>query len=151
MPQKKTNDLYETALVEANKKNPDNNKVLSLLTKSLEEGNPKSAYALGTWYLHGYHVKKNLRKAIQLLRKAARENISEALFDLAVCYEKGAGVKKNEKLALEHYLCAALHGDEQSVYEVGRCYYHGIGVDKNRRVAKVWLDRASELGIYEQA
>lgn len=91
---KKTNDLYQMALVEAKKKKPDNKKVFSLLMKSMRKGNPQATYALATWYLHGKHVKKNLHKAIQLLRQAVRMNVKEALFDLAVSYEKGIGVKK---------------------------------------------------------
>lgn len=29
----------------------------------------------------------------------------------------------------------------------GRYYYHGIGVEADRIVARVWFDRAAEIGI----
>lgn len=59
----------------------------------------------------------------------------------------GKGVVKNARKAFELYLRAALHGEQQSVYEVGRCYYHGVGVARDRHLARIWLDRAAELGI----
>lgn len=149
LSRRKADDLYEAALVEAKRKRPDNDRVFSLLTESMKNGNPKSMYALATCYLHGKHVKKSLRNAIQLLRQSAKKNVPKALYDLAVCYELGTGVKKNERLALEYYMRAALYGDDQAVYEVGRCYYHGVGVDRNRRIAKVWLDRANDLGVHD--
>lgn len=142
-------DPYKNALKEISKKNPDIDKVLSLLERSIEEGNGEAAYALGTWYLHGHYVAKNLRKATTLIRKAANDNVSDALYDMAVSYESGIGVKKSEGRAVEYYLRAALHGDKQSFFELGRCYYHGLGIERNRKLAKVWYDRAEELGVHD--
>ena len=140
-------DFYKKALEEGRKDEPDLEKTFNLLNESLKSGNPEAAYALGTWYLHGKFVKKNIKKAVSLLRQAAKHNIKDALYDLAVCYEDGVGVKKNFRLAMECFLRAALRGDKQSIYNVGRCYYHGIGVNKDRRLAWIWLDYAKALGI----
>ena len=140
-------DAYQEALKEISRKKPNVIRVRSLLESSLRAGNPNAAYALGTWYLHGAHLPRDRKKAMALLRQAAKQNVPNALFDVAVSYEKGIGVRKNPGLAFNHYVRAALHGERQSVYEVGRCYYHGIGVDVNRRLAKIWLERARELGI----
>lgn len=144
-------DPYKQALREARKKNPRNDKVFALLNKSLRVGNPEAAYALGTWYLHGKHVRKNLRKAIRLLRSAAKKNVPCALYDMAVSYEVGVGIRRNAERAAEHYMRAALHGDKQSVFEVGRCYYYGVGVARDRRIAWAWLDRARDLGVSESS
>lgn len=147
MAKRKEITLYDQALLEAKKKKPNDELVFDLLNQSLEEGDAKAAYALGTWYLHGNYVKKDMRKAVRLLKQAAEGNVPDALFDLANCYEKGAGLKKNDRLAFENYLKAALCNDAQSIYEVGRCYFYGIGVEKERRLAQIWLDRAKDLGI----
>lgn len=147
MEKNKAVSLYDQALREAKKKSPDNDLVFDLLSRALSKGDPNAAYALGTWYLYGKHVKKNMREAVKLLRQASEKNVPDALFDLAICYEKGAGLKKNDRLAFECYLKAALHNDAQSTYETGRCYFYGIGVEKDRRTAKIWFNRAKELGI----
>ena len=106
-------------------------------------------YALGTWYLFGKFVEKDLGKAFESFLKASNDNHPEACFDLAKCYEEGIGVNKNLNNAFESYLKAALLGDKQALYEVGRCYYYGIGVKKDARLATLWLDIASYNGIEE--
>jgi len=86
---------------------------------------------------------------IELLREAKNGRVREAFFDLAVCYEKGVGARKNLRTAAEYYLKAAVLGDKQAFFEVGRCYRYGIGVDNDLRIAKIWLDRAKSLKVYE--
>jgi uncharacterized protein len=71
-----------------------------LLEQAEAMGSAEASYAIGTWYLHGIYLKKNMRKAIQLLREAAKADIAEAAFDLAICYERGEGVRKSELKAL---------------------------------------------------
>ena len=146
---KKNIKPYEEALTEISKDNPDAEKVTFLLEKASTEGDARATYALGTWYLYGKHVKKNINKAVKLFRQAAKSDEPSALYDLAVCYETGNGVKKNLKLAMEHYMRASLCGDKQSIYEVGRCYYYGIGIEKNRKLAWIWLDHARKFNIQE--
>ncbi|RKN77815.1 tetratricopeptide repeat protein [Ulvibacterium marinum] len=139
--------LYNKALFEANTNN--NEAAFELLNKAVRYKNPKAFYALGTWYLHGTYVKKDVPKAIDYLLSAAKYKYSEAFYDLGVCYEKGVGVEKNLDKAFEYYLQASLRGDKQSFYEVGRCYYYGIGVEEDKVLSDYWLERAEELGITE--
>ena len=147
----KEHTSYETALAEMQRESPDVPRALALLQEAVQGADPRASYALGTWFLHGTHVARDVRKATKLIRVAADANVVDALFDLAVAYETGVGVRKNLKLAARHYLRAALHGSDQATFEVGRCYYYGIGFERDRPAAKIWLDRAEELGIYESA
>jgi TPR repeat protein len=119
-----------------------------MLEDALSRGDARAAYALGTWYIHGREptVRKNLKEAVRLLRIAAAAGVPDALYDLAVCYQKGAGVVKNELRAAALYLEAGLRGEAGGLKEIGRCFYHGYGVDRNTKIARVFLDRAAELG-----
>ena len=72
------------------------------------------------------------------------------MYGLAISYEKGLGVKKGKKRAFDLYLKAALRNHHQSVEEVARCYWFGIGVNSNKRVARIWYERAKELGVSEE-
>lgn len=139
--------LYTTALKSASKEDADLDTVFKLLNKAYKQGNPKAAYALGTWYLFGKHVEKNVNKAFDLFVDASNDYISEACFDLAKCYEEGIGVKQSLNDAFKSYLEAALLGDKQAIYEVGRCYYYGIGTKADKELSKVWLDVAAHYGI----
>lgn len=145
-----TDRRYDDALKIARRKSADLDRVASLLNAAHQAGDARATYALATWYLHGRLFKKSVRKAVVLLREAAQRNVADALYDLAVCYEEGTGVRKNAKKAAELYVRAALEGEKQSIYEVGRCYHYGIGVAKDRSIARVWLDRAKEIGVIEK-
>jgi TPR repeat protein len=140
--------LYDEALSLARVKNPDLAQVRTMLEDALSRGDARAAYALGTWYIHGREpaVRKNLKEGVRLLRVAAAAGVPDALYDLAVCYQKGAGVAKNELRALALYLKAGLRGEPGALKEVGRCFYHGYGVARNTKIARVFLDRAAELG-----
>jgi uncharacterized protein len=142
--------LYKRALELAQQPQVDPILTLAALKEAAAAGSGNAIYALATWYLFGKNVDVDLLRAVRLLKQAVKAKIPKAYFDLAVCYEKGAGTKKNDQKAIEHYINAALTGDAQAIHAVGRCYWHGIGRDRDRRVAKIWLDRAHELG-YRQA
>jgi TPR repeat protein len=144
----KGDKLYKKALKAAEINN--NKKAFELLNKSIAHGNPKALYAIGTWYLHGKYVDKDITKAIKYLFSSASAKNPDAFYDLAVCYEEGIGLEKNEDKAFEYYLQASLRGDKQSIYEIGRCYYYGIGVCEDRVLADYWLERAEELGINDE-
>ena len=139
--------LYNRAFKEAQINN--NETAFVLLNKSAKHKNPRAYYALGTWYLHGKHVEKDISKGIEYLFLAAEKKIADAFYDLAVSYEQGIGLDKNLDKAFEFYLQASLRGDKQSFYEVGRCYFYGIGVEEDRVLGDYWLERAEELGISE--
>jgi TPR repeat protein len=147
----RSSKLYDKALVNAQGEKPDFRKALSLLRRAHKAKDPRAAYALATWYLHGQSgiVEIDFSKAVPLLQEAADANLSDAQYDLAVCYEKGVGVRASLKKAAALYLRAALHGDRQAAYETGRCYFHGIGVKRDRSIAAVWFSYAEEFGIVD--
>lgn len=121
---------------------PDHEAARRLLDDASAEGDPRACYAPATWYLHGTHVKKSLRKGAHLLRVAADHKIRNALFDLAVLHERGRGVAKDKEIAFGLFRDAAERGDPQAMTEVGRMLYYGIGVTKDREAADRWLSRA---------
>jgi TPR repeat protein len=144
--------LFESALAALRQPHEDLEAAVRLMKASADSGYAMASYALGTWYLFGKGSEISIDPvmATRYLESAADANIPDALYDLAVCYSEGEGVEKNDRVAFELYLRAALRGDAQSVNAVGTCYFYGIGVDEDRRVAKIWHDRAQELGTYRE-
>ena len=140
---------YDLAVIEAQKKKPDLEKVFSLLLLGHGRGDLRATHAMAKWYLNGKYVKKSLNKGVSLLKEASEGSHPDALYDLGVCYEMGSGVAKSPVQAFRYYTAAALSGDAQSFYEVGRCYFHGIGTKKDRKTAEIWFAKASELGVEE--
>lgn len=134
----KGDKLYYKALHLAEQEAYDYHDVLRILNESIELGNKKASYALATWYLNGFHVRKNYKKGFSLLQisvQGGQENdfisYKDALTDIAVCYELGNGVQKDKRKAYYYYFLAALNGDMQAKQELSRCLYYGIGVTKD--------------------
>lgn len=101
------------------------NEAFAILANEEHKGNPMASYALGTWYLHGTHVKKDLKRGFHFLNIAAKGDIKDAFFDLGICYEKGAGTEKNRLKAFDCYMKASQLGNKHALYEVFRCLYWG--------------------------
>src|SRR5262245_2831094 len=96
--------LYERALSEMKTGTRNIRRVKTWLRAAQSAGDHRATYALGTWYLHGTHLKKDVKEGTRLIRLAAKANVPDALFDLAVSCEKGIGVRRNLKRAAELYL-----------------------------------------------
>jgi uncharacterized protein len=96
-----------------------------LISAAAESGDPLASYALGTWFLHGFFVKKNRSRGISLIRFSAEKNVASAAFDLAVAYELGEGVSKSVNQAARFFLRAFLFGDTSAAVELERLHYWG--------------------------
>lgn len=132
---------YDQALNLANSGVPGSEvKAFRLLEEASKAGDYRATYAIGTWYLYGKVVRKNVRKALEFFRTAAENGIPEAAFDLAVSYETGVGIKQNESMAAAYYLLALKNGLPDGAIELHRMFYWGIGVTRNRKVAMVFED-----------
>lgn len=146
----KGNLIYQKAFKAAKAKRPKWSEVYVLLAKAYNAGNPKAAYAIATWYLHGHYLKKDYKKAVEYLKFACEHNLPDAFYDLGVSYETGKGIAKNKKQAFLHYVSAAVLGNEEAVEEVGRCYFYGIGVRKDLKIANRWLAAVEVLKKYKR-
>jgi TPR repeat protein len=142
-----SSDSYQTALRDAQGKNPDYKVILEHLKIAVSEGNAQAADALGRLYYYGNQaaVPQNLRTAIKWFRCAVKLGGAEAAYSLGRCYELGEGVTKNERSAFKHYLFGAVRSDADCMEEVGRCLYWGIGTAKDKASSRIWLDATDEL------
>lgn len=94
------------------------------LLSASNDGDAYSNYALGTWYLDGFFLKKDKAKGVKLIRQAAEANVAYAAYDLATCYELGeGGVRRNINQATRYYLRAFLWGDLQAAAALERILY----------------------------
>jgi TPR repeat protein len=121
-------------------------KAYGLLSSASADGDAYAHYAVGTWYLHGFFVKKDIRNAAGLLRKAADANVSSAAFDLAVCYELGQGVSQNINRAAAYYLRAFLLGDVDAAVELERVLYWERDLKAGKNLSKEFGRYLAALG-----
>lgn len=146
-PRNKSVDRRYWSALEIMTKGGDVKRAHKLLSAAAEDGDPYAIYAMGTWYLHGFFIKKDTARVIRLLRQAADANVAYAAYDLAVCYERGEGrIRKNIDKAARYYLRAFLFGDVQAAVELERVLYWETKSLATRALSKEFGRYLASLG-----
>lgn len=127
----------------------DKSKAFELLLQADKLKSAEAAYALGSWYIYGFRVERDFRKAVHFLKRAMKRGSGDAAYDLAICLERGNGISKNKVEAFRCYTYAALqlltppsypsmYNFEEAAAQLARCYYYGIGTPSDRKVSQLW-------------
>ena len=74
----------------------------------------KTNYILGTEYINGTLVKKNVKKGLNYLTAAASQGSSEAYLALGKLYKEGKQVKRNNRKAQNYFKDAAALGNKEA-------------------------------------
>lgn len=115
--------------------------------KILSELGISSAVAiLGTFYILGEFVEKDVNKGIYLVESAAKRGNKHAIYGLGKLYQEGVHVKKDHKKAFEYFNQIRDSGSHEVFYELGKMYSYGIGVDKDIEVGRELLRQATSKG-----
>lgn len=125
-------------------------RVYSITTwkKAAKEGIPFPQYMLGTLYLTGEGVPKDVDLGIEYLKKAAKQKELAAQEALAGLYMFGSSdITKDPVEARKWYEMAAKQGSAKAYYSLGLIYNGGLGVEKNKSKAKSWFGQACNNGV----
>lgn len=99
--------------------------IARLLQGPAERGIASAQFLLGSLYIEGSGIKKDVPLGISWLEKAAELGSPAALNDLGVLYADANGVAKDEARAFKLYRQAAEHGNAPAAYNLGRAYWFG--------------------------
>lgn len=138
-------DEMTRVVTDAEKKND-----FSLVEIKAEAGDREAQYKLAQYYMEGYGVEKDMRKAMFWLDRSARNGFRSAQIALADLYFKG--IVDNQPYyahALKWYEKAANQGSAYAMAMTGKMYYKGIGTDRNYEIAFQWLLKAAQNGDVE--
>ena len=83
-------------------------------TKSADKGSVSAQANLGSLYLRGEGVDKNVETAMSWLTKAAEQGSATAMYSLGGMYDRGDGVPADQKKAIEWYRKAMAKGSERA-------------------------------------
>lgn len=75
--------------------------------ESLGESNTDAMVNLGTMYVKGFGIAKDIRKAFSLFERAAEKNHEVASFYLGGMYENGIGTEADKDQSIRYYTVAA--------------------------------------------
>ncbi|WP_180000592.1 tetratricopeptide repeat protein [Acinetobacter sp. YH12239] len=131
---------------------------------------------LGSFYEHGFYVKKDLNKALELYSKAGNQkyipamyNVARIRFDqgkfseaksilenikdyapalnlLGIIYENGNGTEIDVNIALDYFTQAAQKGNADAQFNLGQVYYQSDLVKKDDEKARHWYELSAEQG-----
>lgn len=85
------------------------------LKQAAHLGDAKAICTLGTCYLKGLGVEKDIGMGIELYNNAAQRGNKAAYYHLGLCYERGTGVSQNTALAREYFKKAAEMGHSGAI------------------------------------
>jgi TPR repeat protein len=98
---------------------------LELYRKSAEQGHPVSQSTLGSIYVFGIGVERNVALGRPWIERAVALGDADAEYVLAYMYEQGLGIEQNLPLAHQFYLSAASKGHEGAKGMIDRYNQHG--------------------------
>ena len=119
---------------------------LTVLQKTAELGNADAQFKLGSMYLLGQGVPRDMSKAAQWFQKAAEQGHADAQFNLGNAYAIGLGIERNPVKGAQWYQKAAEQGHAAAQLNLGNMYRLGRGVEKDEAKAVQWLQKAAEQG-----
>lgn len=107
---------------------------------------PKIQFYLGSCYVHGYGVDKDIRIGLSWYRKAAEAGYALAQLCLGEHYYLGNGVLVDSFEALKWFRKAAQLKNHRAQYYLAEFYYKGYIVDKDLKTAFDWYVMAANGG-----
>lgn len=147
--------LYSNEIEEGMKayKSFEYEKAYSILSKHINEDNPKVLYRLAYLQEQGLGTNKNIdksrknfEKAYNLFLEKASIGDSESMDFISSYYYFGIVVEKDLKKYIDWLIKAANAGNSSSMYYLGYAYQEGEGVNKDINLAIKWYEKASKKG-----
>lgn len=117
-----------------------------LLTEVAESGHAHTQATLGSYYLTGELLPKNIEQGIRWTEAAAKQNHGLALNNLGWMYYKGTGLKQDYKKAVEYLEKGVKQNNALAYANLATLYSRGDGVKQNDQKAVELLEKSVELG-----
>ena len=115
--------------------------------KSAEAGYPDAFNRLAYFYYLGTGVTKDKKEGIRLFRKAFAKGHLRAGVALGVMYIFDGNGTSDKKEGFKITKKAAEGNDPLALGNLANCYFYGHGTKKDRRLAKIYYQKASDLGM----
>ena len=113
-----------------------------LIRQDAEKGNAQDQFYVGTSYVTGHDVPKDLAEAAKWFRKSADQGYADAQVYLGEMYGSGNGVEKNIDEAIALFRKAAAQNNQRAFACLGYSYEKGLGVPQDNKQAAEWYRKA---------
>ncbi len=127
------------------------------LLQAARQGDVVAQSNLGSLYLHGVGVKRNLHKALHWFSQAAAQGDGLAQFNLGLLYQEGQGIERDEAKAIEWLERVANQSPRADRFnpvikswaqlKLGFIHFEGRSQAKNLPEARRWFELAAAADI----
>lgn len=119
---------------------------LAAMLPLARQGDATAQNNVGTIYLNGTGVEKDMNQAVYWFKKAALQHQPDAENTLGMLYIRGIGVQADPQKAVPLISDAADQGNADAENDLGLMYANGVGVDQDSDMAAQWLRKALAAG-----
>ncbi len=117
---------------------------ITMFRQGVAKGDPKSMFALGTYYYFGEGLTKDVAEARKLFQTAVDQGNAEAAYFLSQIHGNGDGVPVDTNAALGFMQKAAFGCVAKAQSELSQMYYGGKGVTQDKLNGIAWLALAAD-------
>jgi hypothetical protein len=119
---------------------------VEMLEPAAQQEDLEALLFLGSMYLYGTGIEKDVQRARGYFERAARFGHRDALFNLGAMYDKAIGVPRDPNEAIKWFTRAADQRDAVAQLNLAIFHLKGDGVPKDQALAEQWLRRAGGNG-----
>ena len=131
----------------------DYKKAFEYATIAAEDDADYGYFVLGTLYLNGWGVTKDVQQALENFKLSAAYGNETSMNQIGFIYMGNEGIEENPEQSFYWYNEAAQKGSDVGAFNLGCCYRDGYGVEQEAEKAAEWFKKAAEKGyvnaIYE--
>ena len=127
----------------------DYKKAFDYATIAAEDDECGGYLVLGSLYLNGWGVEKNVNKALENYKMAAALGDETAMNQIGFIYMGSDEFEANLEQSFYWFNEAAKKGSDVGMYNLGCCYRDGFGIKADVEQAAEWFKKSAELGYVD--
>lgn len=127
----------------------DYKKAFEYATIAADDENNEGYNVLGSLYLNGWGVEKNVNLALENYKMAAAFGDETAMNQIGIIFEGNDDFDANPEQSFYWFNEAAKKGLDVGMYNLGYCYKNGFGTETDVEQAAEWFKKSAELGYVD--
>lgn len=124
----------------------DYKKAFDYATIAAEDDECGGYLVLGSLYLNGWGVEKDINRALENYKMAAAFGNEEAMNNIGFIFMGNEDIEENPEQSFYWFNEAAKKGHDVGMYNLGYCYKNGYGVEADVEKAAELFKKSAELG-----
>lgn len=127
----------------------DYKKAFDYATIAAEDDEYEGFLVLGSLYLNGWGVDKDVNLALDNYKMAAAYGDETAMNQIGFIYMGNDDFEENPEQSFYWFNEAAKKGSDVGMYNLGYCYKNGYGTEEDVEKAAEWFKKSADLGYVD--